>query len=97
MLHCDDGLEPIELTDAEIAVMMWHEWQWNYDADRQRRNPMADPDCTICHGTGIVYDSVDYGSITVQMPSDCECCDFSFGDNYGASIEDDAEWIRTGC
>lgn len=32
-----------------------------------------DPHCKYCHGEGVVYDSVDYGGTTVQMPSDCEC------------------------
>ncbi len=31
------------------------------------------PHCKFCHGSGTVYDSVDYGSATVQMPSWCGC------------------------
>ena len=34
-----------------------------------------DPNCPYCHGTGTVYDEVDYGSTTVQMVSPCECAE----------------------
>lgn len=33
--------------------------------------PLAD--CRYCHGSGIVYDIVPYGSTTASMPSDCGC------------------------
>ena len=42
-------------------------------AARLDRNPHADPTCKFCRGTGVVYDTVDYGSTTAQMPSTCEC------------------------
>jgi len=32
-----------------------------------------DPNCPECHGTGEVYDWVDYGSTRVSMPSFCSC------------------------
>lgn len=32
-----------------------------------------DPNCTFCHGEGTVYDTVDYGSTTAQLPSYCDC------------------------
>ena len=32
-----------------------------------------DPSCKACHGEGTVYDTVDYGSTTAQLPSWCEC------------------------
>lgn len=32
-----------------------------------------DSNCKYCHGTGIVYDSVDYGSTTASLPSFCDC------------------------
>jgi hypothetical protein len=34
---------------------------------------MNDPKCTICHGSGVVVDYVDYGSTIVPMDSYCEC------------------------
>ena len=33
----------------------------------------ADPQCEFCGGTGVVSDTVDYGSTTAQMESPCEC------------------------
>jgi hypothetical protein len=30
-------------------------------------------DCPHCHGWGTVYDTVDYGSTTAQLPSFCGC------------------------
>jgi len=32
-----------------------------------------DPDCKWCYGDGVVYDTVDYGSTTAQLPSYCNC------------------------
>jgi hypothetical protein len=29
--------------------------------------------CPHCHGTGMVYDIVDYGSTTARLPSFYEC------------------------
>jgi len=37
----------------------------------QRITPKAG--CKFCHGTGKVYDVVDYGSTTARLPSFCEC------------------------
>ena len=31
------------------------------------------PECSQCHGWGTVYDTVDYGSTTAQLPSFCAC------------------------
>jgi hypothetical protein len=62
-----------ELAAEERNAEAWQEWQWNYEESRSRFNPHADPKCPYCHGTGTVYDSVDYGSTTVQMPSTCDC------------------------
>ena len=50
---------------------------------------VARRDCRYCHGSGTVYDTVDYGSTTAQMPSDCEDC-ISAGWPEGA--DDDAEY-----
>lgn len=33
----------------------------------------AKPDCGACHGTGEVYDSVNWWGATVSMPSTCNC------------------------
>lgn len=33
----------------------------------------ADPTCRQCRGTGVVWDTVDYGSTTAQMESPCDC------------------------
>lgn len=33
----------------------------------------AKADCGACHGTGEVYDSVDWWGATVSMPSLCGC------------------------
>lgn len=33
----------------------------------------ADPTCKACHGSGVVYDTVDYGSTTAQWESPCDC------------------------
>jgi len=33
----------------------------------------ADPTCRQCRGTGVVSDTVDYGSTTAQNDSPCEC------------------------
>ena len=75
-----------DLTDDELIEwqerMMWQEYQAPDvsdaeaaadDAQAERKHPHADPHCGYCHGTGTVYDSVDYGSTTVQMPSTCDC------------------------
>lgn len=72
MIRADENMP--ELTQEELTLA-WLEWQWNYEDDRRRVNPLADPTCTACYGTGTVYDSVDYGSTTVMMPSICECVD----------------------
>lgn len=29
--------------------------------------------CKACHGTGLVYDIVDWGATTAQMDSLCDC------------------------
>jgi len=29
--------------------------------------------CRSCHGSGLVYDVVDYGSTTARLESFCEC------------------------
>ena len=33
----------------------------------------ADPQCRQCRGTGVVTDSVDYGSTTANLESPCDC------------------------
>ena len=33
----------------------------------------ANPECKYCHGTGIVYDWVPYGSTNVRMETECDC------------------------
>ena len=35
--------------------------------------PKPNPDCSYCHGTGIVTDYVPYGSTNVPMDTECEC------------------------
>ncbi len=46
---------------------------WQLLGGEDYLNPAADPACPMCHGTGVVYDTVDYGSTTTQLPSVCEC------------------------
>ena len=72
MIRADDNMP--ELTDDELLEMAMDDFNAAADdAQYERRNPHANPRCEYCHGTGIVYDMVDYGSTTVQMPSTCEC------------------------
>lgn len=33
----------------------------------------ANPECKYCHGIGIVYDWVPYGSTNVRMETECDC------------------------
>lgn len=54
MIRADENMP--ELTQEELTLA-WQEWQWNYEDDRRRVNPLADPTCTACHGTGTVYDT----------------------------------------
>ncbi len=46
-----------------------------------------DPDCKLCHGSGEVYDSVDYGDIKVPMPAFCDCVEMQVSDYEGIEIE----------
>lgn len=66
----DERAQAAHIARAEAQADAWVE-----------RNPAAHPKCPLCHGSGVVYDSVDYGSTTVQMPSMCECVD---DDDQGA-------------
>lgn len=53
-------------------------------------NPAADPACKFCRGTGVVYDTVDYGSTTAQMESPCECAtdyEWAVTDGDGIALE----------
>ena len=86
-----------EMTDDEADEwaerMMWQEYQADTndaeaaadDAHAERLDPHADPHCPYCHGSGTVYDSVDYGSTTVQMPSTCDCVEDEDGEWQSAS------------
>ena len=52
----------------------------------------ADPTCRQCHGTGVVSDTVDYGSTTTQLDSPCECqVDYLWAvtDGDGITLEKD--------
>lgn len=40
---------------------------------RKEVEVIADPHCPECHGTGIVFDWVPYGSTNVRMESGCDC------------------------
>lgn len=77
-----------DLTDDDVQKWMdvmdaWNDAMWDaveaaQDDERDGdRNPHADPKCPHCHGTGTVYDMVDYGSTTVPMPSMCDCVENS--------------------
>lgn len=37
--------------------------------------------CKFCHGTGIIYDIVDYGSTTARLPSFCDCVEDQVDDD----------------
>ena len=39
------------------------------------------PDCEYCHGEGTVYDTVDYGSTTAQLPNFCNCVEEQANEN----------------
>jgi hypothetical protein len=43
----------------------------------------ADPKCRQCRGTGVVWDTVDYGSTTARLESPCDCAT-----DYEWAIED---------
>ena len=101
-------------TDAQVA-------QWTAARDELRTHPadlpqtddgdweqMPDPDCPHCGGTGwvTVTDSVDYGSTTVQMPSDeparctyiTDAADYAeaYGPCRAPADPDGARWMAMG-
>jgi hypothetical protein len=48
----------------------------------------ADPKCRQCRGTGVVSDTVDYGSTTAQLESACDCAvDYMDAVTNGEGIE----------
>jgi len=49
---------------------------------------IPDHDCKLCHGEGVVYDTVDYGSTTAQMPEMCDCVAKQIPEEYdGLQLE----------
>lgn len=48
--------------------------------------------CRYCHGSGTVYDTVDYGSTTAQMSSDCDCAFDQLPESFD-DLTDDYEII----
>lgn len=40
------------------------------------------PNCIYCHGTGKVYDTVDYGSTTAQLESLCSCIEAQIPESF---------------
>lgn len=48
--------------------------------------PLAD--CKACHGSGTVYDIVDYGSTTAELPSGCSCVDEQLPEEFDDSIDE---------
>jgi hypothetical protein len=61
-----------ELTDDEVDALVAKHVA-DLEAYDECFEGMGQPWCKQCHGSGVVYDTVDYGSTTVQMPSVCEC------------------------
>lgn len=53
-----------------------------------------DPNCKWCRGSGIVYDSVSYGSTTAQLPSTCECVEAQVPEDYDGEIEIDLSEMK---
>jgi hypothetical protein len=49
-----------------------------------------EPGCKYCHGTGMVYDIVDYGSTTARLPSYCSCVE-----DQADEDADDIELVET--
>ena len=57
----------------------------------------ADPTCKACHGSGVVYDTVDYGSTTAQLESPCDCAvdyEWAVTDGDGITLEKDGDVYR---
>ena len=50
-----------------------------------------DPNCEYCHGTGEVWDTVDYGSTTASFLSLCSCIEEQIPEDFGGEIEIDYE------
>jgi hypothetical protein len=50
-----------------------------------------DPNCEFCHGTGVVYDWVPYGSTNVPMPSACECAFRNEPQEYDLHVDENFE------
>lgn len=46
-----------------------------------------DPNCKYCHGTGEVYDTVDYGSTVAYLPSFCSCVEEQIPEDWDGEIE----------
>ena len=51
------------------------------------------PNCKFCHGSGTVYDIVDYGSTTASMPSDCGCVDEQLPEDFDY-LTDEVEIVQ---
>ena len=60
VLH-DEHRNPEAFCDCELGVKL------------DKCYPLPTETCDYCNNTGTVYDSVDYGSTTVSMPSNCDC------------------------
>lgn len=46
-----------------------------------------DLNCKECHGTGEVFDIVDYGSTTASFPSFCSCVEEQIPEGFDGEIE----------
>jgi hypothetical protein len=49
------------------------------------------PKCKSCHGSGTIYDTVDYGLTTAQLSSFCGCVEEQIPEDYDGEIEIDYE------
>jgi hypothetical protein len=47
-----------------------------------------EPACPYCHGSGTVYDTVDYGSTTAQLESWCNCVEVQIPGDYDDRIDE---------
>ena len=51
------------------------------------------PDCPSCFGEGTVYDTVDYGSTTAQLPSNCACVEEQADEDTDEIEIDLSDWL----
>lgn len=68
--------------------------QFDPQDDARETAPGADPDCPYCHGSGKVYDTVDWWGAAVSMESGCECvyADDPSDDGQPSDLQEQADF-----